>query len=154
MADLRIVADDLSGEAIGRLIDFHFADMHRWSPPEQVHAMSRERLTRPDMAFFSAWQDVELAGCGALKTLAADHGELKSMRVAPAFLRCGVGEAILLHLIAEARGRGIDRLSLETGQPEEFPAARALYAKHGFAQCPPFGDYLDDDFSLCMSRPL
>ena len=154
MADLRIVADDLSGEAIGALIDFHLSEMHRWSPPEQVHAVPRERLTRPDMAFFSAWQDDELAGCGALKTLAADHGELKSMRVAPAFLRQGVGEAILLHLIAEAQGRGIDRLSLETGRLEEFRAARALYAKHGFAQCPPFGDYLDDGFSLCMSRTL
>ena len=154
MTGLRIVADDLSGEAIGGLIDFHLADMHRWSPPESVHAMSRDRLARPDMAFFSAWSRDELAGCGALKMLAVDHGELKSMRVAPAFLRRGVGEAILLHLMDEAEARGYARLSLETGRPAEFAAARALYAKHGFARCPPFGEYSDDDFSLCMSRTL
>ena len=65
-----------------------------------------------------------------------------------------MGEAILLHLIAEARRHGYARLSLETGKSTEFQAARTLYAKHGFAQCPPFGDYLDDDFSLYMSRPL
>lgn len=154
MADLRIVADDLSGEAIAALIAFHRAEMHRWSPPEAVHAMPRERLAEPDITFYSAWRGDALAGCGALKALASDHGELKSMRVAPAFLRQGVCEAVLLHLIAEARARGYARVSLETGQPDEFRAAQALYAKHEFARCAPFGAYLDDDFSLCMSRTL
>lgn len=154
MAELRIVADDLSGEQTARLIDFHLADMHRWSPPESVHAMPRARLARSDVAFFTAWQGDRIAGCGALKQLAPDHGEIKSMRVNPAFLRQGVGEAILLHLTSEARARGYARLSLETGRPAEFAAARALYAKHGFIECPPFANYIDDGFSLCMSRPL
>ena len=154
MADLRIVADDLSGKAIGALIAFHRSEMQRWSPPENVHAMPRERLAQPDISFYSAWQGDELAACGALKQLAPDHGELKSMRVAPSFLRQGMGEAILIHLIAAARMRGYTRLSLETGQSAEFRAAQALYAKHGFARCAPFGEYLDDNFSLCMSRTL
>lgn len=154
MADLRIVADDLSSEPTARLIDFHLADMHRWSPPESVHAMPRARLARPDVSFFTAWRGEEIAGCGALKQLEPDHGEVKSMRVAPAFLRQGVGEAILRHLIAEATRRGYARLSLETGRPGEFAAARALYAKHGFSECLPFGNYSDDGFSLCMSRRL
>ena len=154
MADLRIVADDLSGEQTARLIDFHLADMHRWSPPESVHAMPRDRLVRPDISFFTAWQGDEIAGCGALKQLEPDQGEVKSMRVAPPFLRQGVGEAILLHLMAEARARGYARLSLETGRPDEFAAARTLYSKHGFSACPPFGTYTDDGFSLCMSRAL
>ena len=154
MADLRIVTDDLSGKAIGALIAFHRSEMQRWSPPENVHAMPRERLAQPDISFYSAWQGDELAACGALKQLAPDHGELKSMRVAPSFLRQGMGEAILIHLIAAARMRGYTRLSLETGQSAEFRAAQALYAKHGFARCAPFGEYLDDNFSLCMSRTL
>lgn len=154
MAGLRIVADDLSGEAIGQLIAYHLGESNRWSPPESVHAMPRERLAKSDIAFFAAWLDDELAGCGALKQLAPNHGEIKSMRVAPAFLRQGVGEAILLHLIGEARRRGYARLSLETGRPEPFQAAQALYAKHGFTECAPFGDYVGDGFSLCMSRAL
>ena len=154
MADLRIVADDVSGEAIGRLIAYHLAESNRWSPPESVHAMPRERLAKSDIAFFSAWQGDELAGCGALKQLSNDHGELKSMRVAPAFLRQGVGEAILLHLIGEARRRGYARLSLETGRPEPFQAAQSLYAKHGFTECDLFEAYVSDGFSLCMSRVL
>lgn len=154
MADLGIISDDFSGEAIRALIAFHVADAESLSPPQNVHAMPLERLAEPDVAFFSAWLDGELAGCGALRKLTPDHGEVKSMRVAPGFLRRGVGEAMLLHLIAEARTRGFARLSLETGRPEAFRPAQSLYAKHGFAQCPPFGDYSENDFSLCMSRTL
>ena len=33
-------------------------------------------------------------------------------------------------------------------------AARALYTQHAFLPCPPFGDYVDDGFSLCMTRQL
>ncbi|MEM7566031.1 MAG: GNAT family N-acetyltransferase, partial [Pseudomonadota bacterium] len=46
------------------------------------------------------------------------------------------------------------RLSLETGRPDSFRAAQTLYARHGFTECPPFGDYWDDPFSLCMTRTL
>ena len=45
-------------------------------------------------------------------------------------------------------------LGLETGVPEPFVPARRLYEKHGFAECAAFGDYVSDDFSLCMSRDL
>lgn len=154
MAEIRIIEDDLSGEAIGALIAFHVADAESISPPQNVHAMSLERLASPDVAFFSAWLDDELAGCGALRELAPDRGELKSMRVLPAYLRRGVGEAILLRLIAEAQARGYTWLGLETGRPAQFVAAQRLYAKHGFAECEPFGNYVSDDFSLCMSRTL
>jgi putative acetyltransferase len=33
------------------------------------------------------------------------------------------------------------RLSLETGSWPYFLPARALYARHGFVECGPFGDY-------------
>jgi putative acetyltransferase len=89
-----------------------------------------------------------------LKELGRLHGELKSMRTAPEFLRRGIGETMLLHLMAEARRRGYRRLSLETGRSPAFAPAQALYAKHGFAECGPFGDYREDPFSLFMTRTL
>lgn len=46
------------------------------------------------------------------------------------------------------------RLSLETGTPSDFAAARALYAKAGYAECPPFGDYELDPFSVFMTKAL
>lgn len=152
MTDYAIREDDLSGPEIAELLAFHLSEMHRHSPAKNVHAMPIGRLRDPDVTFWSLWDGAALAGCGALKVLDAGHGELKSMRTAPAFLRRGVGEAILLHLIAEGRKRGYTRLSLETGKPAPFAAAHALYRKYGFRECPPFADYSEDDFSMCMTR--
>ena len=154
MDDLRIIPDDASGEAIGALIDFHLAESRRHSPPQNVHVIPRERMADPAVSLFTAWFGDALAGCGALRELTPSHGEIKSMRVVDACQRRGVGEAILLHLIAEARARGYTRLSLETGRPEPFQAAQRLYARHGFENCAPFGEYPNDDFSMCMSRTL
>jgi putative acetyltransferase len=151
----RIVEDDLSGQEIGELLAFHLAEMHRWSPACKIHAMPIERLRETDVTFYSAWDGDVLAACGALKQLDPARGELKSMRAAPAYRGKGAGEAILLHLLAEARRRGYTWLGIETGRPEPFIPAQRLYAKHGFAECAPFGDYVSDEFSLCMSlHPL
>ena len=154
MADYRIMADDPLRPEITALLDLHLAEMHRWSPACKVHAMPAERLREPDVTFFSAWDGDKLAAVGALKELDPARGELKSMRAAPEYRGKGAGQAILLHLLAESKQRGYTWLGLETGRPEPFQPAAALYRKHGFAECPAFGDYVSDEFSLCMDRAL
>lgn len=161
---LAIVEDDLTDRRVLDLLQFHLDEMHRWSPPESVHAMPAERLRQPDVTFFSAWdlsgaalsgsKGGRLAGCGAIKHLDDGHGELKSMRAANDYRGKGVGKAILLRLMEEARARGYLRVSLETGRPEPFHAAHGLYRAHGFEECAPFGSYEPDPFSLCMTRAL
>ncbi len=151
---LLILEDDLTGPDIIALLQLHLDEMHQWSPPESVHAMPAERLRAPDVAFFAAWHGERLAACGAIKHLDADHGELKSMRAHPDYRGKGAGRAMLDHLLAVARARGYQRVSLETGRPEPFLPARRLYEATGFAECPPFGDYVSDDFSICMTRTL
>jgi putative acetyltransferase len=154
MSGYRIVEDDLTSTDVAALLELHLAEMHQWSPACKVHAMPLERLREPDVTFYSAWAGGELAAVGALKELAPGRGELKSMRAAPAYRGKGAGKAILAHLMAEARRRGYHWLGLETGRPEPFVPARQLYEQHGFAECPAFGDYVSDEFSLCMDRTL
>ena len=154
MLTYRIIEDDLTGPAVAALLRLHLDEMHQWSPPESVHAMPIERLRADDMTFYSAWHGAELAACGALKALGGGHGELKSMRAHPDCRGRGAGRAILDHLLAEARTRGYTRVSLETGRPDHFAPARALYSANGFAECPPFADYVTDEFSICMTREL
>ncbi len=149
-----IVPDDLTGAAVVALLAMHLTEMHRWSPACKVHAFPVERLRAPDVAFYSAWAGGELAAVGALKHLAAGRGEIKSMRAAPVFRGRGAGEAILLHLMSEARARHYSWLGLETGRPGPFEPAGTLYRKYGFVEVPAFGDYVSDDFSLCMARDL
>ena len=153
-SDYLIREDDLSDAEVAALLRLHLDEMHQWSPPESVHAMPIERLRAPDVTFYSLWQGGRLAACGALKQIDPCHGELKSMRAHPDFRGRGAGRAVLNHLLGEARRRGYKRVSLETGRPEPFWPARALYAANGFAECPPFADYVADDFSICMTREL
>ena len=154
MSKYRIVEDDLTGEQVLALLKFHLDEMHSLSPACKVHALPAERLREDDVTFYSAWDGNGLAAVGALREIAPDRGELKSMRAAPEYRGKGAGEAILLHLMGEAKRRRYRWLGLETGRAEQWSHARSLYAKHGFAECEDFGDYVADDFSLCMSRAL
>lgn len=144
---LAIRIDDLSGEAQRALLELHLREMHAHSPPGAVFAFDLERLRAPDVTVWSAWSDGRLAGIAALKTLGDWTGELKSMRTHPDHLRRGVAAALLDHLLAEARARGLSRLSLETGSGEAFEPALSLYRSRGFAEGGPFGDYQASAFN-------
>lgn len=154
MSKIVIRPDDLTGEAVRALIALHLGQMHVHTPACKVHALPLEALRQPGVTFYSAWVDGDLAGMGALKQLEPGHGELKSMRVAPAFLGQGVGKAILRHLLAEARGMGLMRVSLETGRSAPFVPALELYRAHGFVPCAAFADYVVDDVSQCLTLHL
>jgi putative acetyltransferase len=150
----RIVEDDLSGAAIRALLEQHFAGMLANSPAGSCHFLDFDGLNADDVTFWSIHDGEALAGCGALKTLDAEHGEIKSMRTADTFLRRGVAARMLDHIIAEAHDRGLKRLSLETGSGAAFEPAIALYSRYGFDDCAPFADYKPDPFSRFMTRAL
>jgi putative acetyltransferase len=101
-----------------------------------------------------ARQQGAIAGIGALKLLDHERGEIKSMRVADGFRGTGVGRALLRHIIAEARERGLTSLWLETGTTPDFAPARRLYVSEGFVECGPFEGYSRDPFSVFMTRAL
>jgi putative acetyltransferase len=103
---------------------------------------------------WSAWVDADIAGIGALKDLGGGAGEVKSMRTHPDFLRRGVAAALLEYIIAEARARGMRRLSLETGRGPAFEPALKLYRKRGFVDGEAFADYVPSDFNQFLHLEL
>ena len=151
---MEIKLDDLSGREMAAFIMEHLAGMSLTSPPESVHALGLEELKKADVTVWSAWENGELLGCGALKELDEMHGEIKSMRTSAAHLRKGVARQLLTHIIDEASMRGYNRLSLETGSMEAFYPAQKLYVSFGFRYCPPFADYWDDPNSVFMTMEL
>src|SRR5438045_1357303 len=151
---MRIKLDDLSRPEIAELLKEHLASMFLVTPPESVHALPIEKLRSPKVTFWSAWENGELLGCGALKELDPQHGEIKSMRTVSRHLRKGVGWAVLDHIIAEAKRRDYRRLSLETGSMAAFEPARQLYTRAGFIYCEPFGSYIEDSNSAFMTMEL
>jgi putative acetyltransferase len=146
--------DDLASTEVQTLIAEHLAGMRGSSPPGQVHALAIEGLRRPDVTFWAAWQGSTLCGCGALRELGAACGEVKSMRTRRAYLRQGVGQAVLDEIIRTARTRGYSRLCLETGTGAPFGAAHALYLRNGFEWSGPFGDYFATEFNVFMVKQL
>jgi putative acetyltransferase len=146
--------DDLTGPEIAALLTEHLRSMHQHSPPGSVHALDLDRLRKPEITFWTAWDGSELLGCGALKQLDAREAEVKSMRTATAHLRQGVARAMLDHIVAESRRRGYERLFLETGSSAPFEPARRMYEGAGFTYCGPFADYRLDAFSVFMAKAL
>ncbi|MEO7916912.1 MAG: GNAT family N-acetyltransferase [Dokdonella sp.] len=146
--------DDLSSPEVQSLIFEHLSEMHANSPPDHAHAMAIENLRATNITFWSAWFDDDLCGCGALKELDSLTGEIKSMRTRAAFLRRGVGQAILDEIVRSGRQRRYSRLLLETGTGPAFESAHALYLRNGFEWTAPFDEYHATDFNVFMAKSL
>ena len=148
---MHIETDDLSRPEVHALLSEHLRNMHALSPPESVHALDLAALRRPEISFWTAWEGAQLLGCAALLELDPRHGELKSMRTPAALRRRGAGKALLAQVMAVARARGYERISLETGTGAAFDPAHRLYEAAGFSRCGPFGPYREDPFSVFMT---
>lgn len=151
---IEIGADDLADEAARALVRLHLEGMRAQSPPGHVFAFDISGLTAPDVTVFTAREGGAVLGMGALRDLGGGLGEVKSMRTHPAHSRRGVGGAILAHIIAEARARGMTRLLLETGSGPAFEPALALYRARGFMPAPAFGGYEKSDFNQFLALDL
>ena len=154
MSGTRIVPADLDDPRVAELLRYHHAEAHAGSPSGFAFALDIDALRDPAISVFAGWRGDTLATIGALRAMGDGTGEVKSMRTAPGELRQGHAQAMLSHLIAEARGRGWTRLLLETGNNDAFVAARRLYARNGFEGCGPFGDYRASDFNVFYALTL
>ena len=151
---MQIAVDDPSLPEVRELLEEHLRNMYELSPPESVHALDVGKLQESDVTFWTVRDGPILLGCGALKEIDSEHGEIKSMRTPLSLRRRGAGRAVLTHIIAVARERGYRRLSLETGSIEAFVPAQRLYESFGFRRCEPFGDYRPDPNSVFMTLEL
>lgn len=151
---MRIIEDDLTGDAIQELLRLHAAGMLISSPEGACHFFDLAGLQAPDVTVWSIWDGDFLAGCGALREIDMNHGEVKSMRTAEAHLGKGVGRRMLNHIVDVCRGRGYQRLSLETGSTPQFDAALHLYESFGFESCLPFDTYEANGFSRFYTLEL
>jgi len=143
------------GPDLALLMRRHTEAMFADTPPESIHMMDAAALEAPGIAFFVLRDGGAALGMGAFKLLSdASHAEIKSMHVLAEARGRGLARWLLEHLVAEARAAGVTRLSLETGSQPSFAAARMLYARAGFEECPPFEGYALDPNSVFMTRGL
>ncbi len=151
---LHIIRGDLDDPRIIALLDTHVRRARAETAPGSAHALDLTQLKAPEIDFWTLWEGDRPVGVAALKHLGGDEGEVKSMFVDDSQRGRGAGSRLLTHIIASARAAGLTRLSLETGSWDYFRPAWALYARHGFVDCPPFGDYRPDPNSRFMTLDL
>ena len=151
---MQIIPGDFDDPQVIDLLRFHLSGMLEDSPPGTSYALNPSGLRVPGITFLTAWEGEDLLGCGALKELSPESGEIKSMRTWPRHLRKGVGAAILGGILTLARGRGYRRLSLETGTGDAFEPALTMYRKNGFVNGAVFGDYRESEFNQFLHLEL
>ncbi|MGM1028482.1 MAG: GNAT family N-acetyltransferase [Actinomycetota bacterium] len=153
-AALVIAPADFADPALAAFLQAHLDDLAPTAPASSQHALDLAALQRSDVRLWTASVDAAIVGTVALAVVGPGHEELKSMRTDPARRGTGIASALLVHALEDARARSVRRVSLETGSQPFFAPARALYAKHGFAECEPFGAYRPDPHSTFMTLEL
>ena len=151
---LSIKRADFSDPGLDAFLRAHLDDLEPTAPAESRHALDRRALQTPGIRLWVARVGQQIVGTGALAALEPGHEELKSMRTDPERRGQGIATEMLQHLLRDAQGRGVHRISLETGSMEFFAPARKLYAKAGFLPCSPFGPYIEDPNSVFMTKVL
>jgi DNA-binding MarR family transcriptional regulator len=99
-------------------------------------------MSPPHGWFFLARLDGRPVGCGALRRLGADEGEVKRMWTAPEARGLGVARRIIAAVEATARTAGVTTLRLDTNRA--LKEAQALYRKLGFVET---GRYNDNPYA-------
>ena len=137
--DARVLVDELSATLAGITGD---SGKSSFSPQDARVARSVFVVARG--------ADGALRGCGAIRPLHDDVGELKRMYARPGSV--AVGAALLDHLEAQARGFGYRELWLETRRVNT--RAVDFYLRHGYRQIPNFGSYVGRDEAICLAKAL
>jgi putative acetyltransferase len=130
-------------------LDAHLEPLY---PRQSRHGYNVDKLLAEGVTFFLIRSDGTPAGCGGIKLVGSEYGEIKRMYVRPEFRGLGFGELMVTHLASFARSQSITTLRLETGIHQH--AAIALYERLGFRPIAPFGPYTDDPVSRCYEKRL
>jgi ribosomal protein S18 acetylase RimI-like enzyme len=128
------------------------AELRGYYPSENVHGLSPAEVAAFEGVFLLAWLDGALVGCGGLRPLGPDVGEVKRMYVRPAARGRGVARRLLAALEAAAAAQGFRAVRLETGKG--LQAAIRLYDSAGYAPIACFGEYAGDPYSVCYEKRL
>jgi ribosomal protein S18 acetylase RimI-like enzyme len=140
------------GDDVRALIAELDAELEPLYGSKSRHGYTVDKLLAEHVAFFIVRLDGDAAGCGGVKIVEPEYGEIKRMYLRPRYRGRGLARALLDELTAYVRECGVPALRLETGIYQA--AAIALYEREGFRRIPPFANYTDDPVSRCYEKLL
>jgi ribosomal protein S18 acetylase RimI-like enzyme len=106
---------------------------------EQELAELPGRYALPDGRLLLAVSGGQIAGCVGLRKLGDGVCEMKRLYVKPEFRGQGIGKAMAVHLIEEARSIGYAKMRLDT-LPLQMSEAIKVYRSLGFREIEPYYD--------------
>ena len=84
---MKSIEGNFEEKKVNELLLKHFKELRSVSPANSCHVLDINGLKKDNIKFWSLWENDQLVGCGALKFLDENHGELKSIRIADNFKR-------------------------------------------------------------------
>ena len=111
----------------------------------QFNAMENQRA-----AFFIAYLDGKVVGCGAVQEYTSDIAEIKRMYSRKSGI--GIGRAIIVALENEARRLGYNSIILETRKVNR--TAVSFYLNNGYQICDNYGKYIGRDEAICFIKNI
>ncbi len=147
---------DPTSDALRPLVEAHFAHGEAAGPAESNHTMDTGALASPGIRFWALYEAGRPLGCGALKALPDGTAEVKSVHIMPDARGRGLARMMMSHLADLALAEGIPALVLETGSAHlpAYDAARRLYEQLGYSYCDPIFGYEPDPNSAFMRLAL
>ncbi|HKO76289.1 MAG TPA: GNAT family N-acetyltransferase [Flavobacterium sp.] len=104
----------------------------------------------PKFVFVIAELNAEIVGCGAIRPLSKNEGEVK--RMFAKYPRKNIGQSILSFLETKAKELGYEKLVLETRVKNE--EACSFYLKSNYIKTPNYGKYVNRLDAVCFQKTL
>lgn len=120
--------------------------------PDPFDSFSPDDVLTARAVFVVAHLDGKPVGCGALRQIDSDTGEINRMYVMPSARKRGIARAILNELERWAARFGYRVIRAETGNRQ--PEAIALYESCGFGRTSAFGSHAEDPVSVFFAKSL
>jgi putative acetyltransferase len=154
---LTIRRADPGASDIRPIVAAHLAHSRATTPQTSCHTMTVDEMTADTVLMFWAVHDgTRAVGCGALKPLGDGTAEVKSVHVIEDARGRGIARLLMVHLADAARALGHTALVLETGSERVpgYDAARALYQRLGYRRCGVLPGYRRDPNSVFLRLDL
>lgn len=150
--ELTITLEDHRAPKAAALLAALNEDLANRYPPEAQAAFNLTEPGFPDFRFFLARLHGAPVGCGGWCPLGPGMAEVMRMYVQPEHRGEGIARAILHHIEADAAGRGVRVVRLESGSNQ--PEANHLYAALGYHPIEAFGSHAGNPWSRCFEKTL
>jgi GNAT superfamily N-acetyltransferase len=147
---ISIIATNPNNEKVLAIIEELSANLYLRFGSDGKNSFTDWEYNNSKYVFVVAEIDNEIVGCGAIRPISENTGEVK--RMYSKYPRKKIGQTILAYLEDIALKSGYQELILETRVKNS--EATQFYEKQGYKVIPNYGKYTDRPEAICLGKSL